>query len=81
MADKAEEAHRIRQNLADAVCPERMIESYMEMWEQGRMADQVDLLRKQRKTLMERLHGCQHALDCLDYLIFTTEKQRQCHEP
>lgn len=70
-----EEAGRVRRNLVDAVCPGAMIEEYMEMWSQGRQAEQLGLLQKHRKMLMERLHDCQYALDCLDYLIFTTKKE------
>lgn len=81
MSMKSEEADRIRQNLADAVCPDTLIENYMEMWAQRRVADQVGLLQKHRKSLLGSLHQYQKALDCLDYLLFTTEKQRQCNEP
>lgn len=80
MSMKGEEAHRIRQNLADAVCPDAIIEDYMELWANGRTADQVGLLQKHRKSLLGSLHQYQKALDCLDYLLFTIEKQRQSNE-
>ena len=80
MSMKGEEAHRIRRNLADAVCPDAIIEDYMELWANGRTADQVGLLQKHRKNLLGSLHQYQKALDCLDYLLFTTEKQRQSNE-
>lgn len=80
MSMKGEEAHRIRQNLVDAACPDTIIEGYMEMRANGRTADQVGLLQKHRKNLLNSLHDCQKALDCLDYLLFTTEKQRQSNE-
>lgn len=42
--------------------------------------EQVRLLRQHRAKLLENLHGCQTALDHVDYIIYETEKGRKNHE-
>lgn len=40
-------------------------------------AEQVRLLRRHRAKLLDNLHGCQAALERVDYLIYETEKGRK----
>ena len=42
--------------------------------ESKQTAQMLILLRRHRKDLLDRIHEQQKALDCLDYLIFQTEK-------
>lgn len=65
----------IRQNLADAECPEQAIEGFIALRSKGNIPEQLAFLVMHRKTLLTRLRQVQHALDCLDFLIFTLKKQ------
>lgn len=38
--------------------------------------EQVRILRRHRAKLLDNLHGCQTALDHVDYIIYETEKGR-----
>ena len=38
--------------------------------------EQIQLLRRHRAKLLDNLHGCQNALDHIDYIIYSTEKGR-----
>lgn len=39
--------------------------------------EQVRILRRHRAKLLDDLHGCQAALDHVDYIIYETEKGRK----
>lgn len=39
--------------------------------------EQIQLLRRHRAKLLDNLHGCQNALDHIDYIIYSTEKERK----
>ena len=39
--------------------------------------EQVRILRQHRAKLLDDLHGCQTALDHVDYIIYETEKGRK----
>lgn len=65
----------VRQNLVDAECPEEAIECFMALCSRGNIPEQLAFLAMHRKTLLNRMRQAQHALDCLDFLIFTIKKQ------
>lgn len=61
--------------LEDAGCDEETVRRYCELEAyQGRQSiackEQIRLLRKHRRLLMDQLHRCQQQLDCLDYLLY-----------
>lgn len=58
------------QNLEDAGCCRKMIESFMAYLEQGDLRGQLELLEKQRNCLLERVHAEEKQIDCLDYLVY-----------
>lgn len=62
-------------NLIDALCSKELSDRCYTLFEQGRTAQVLLLLRGHRKELLEQIHDRQRALDCLDYLIFQTEKE------
>jgi len=62
------------ENLLDAQCPEELRERCCMLAESKQTAQMLILLRRHRKDLLDRIHEQQKALDCLDYLIFQTEK-------
>lgn len=64
----------VRQNLADAECPEEAIECFIVLRSKGNIPEQLAFLAMHRKTLLNRMRQAQHALDCLDFLVFTLKK-------
>ncbi len=61
---------KVLQNLKDADCNAELISQFFRMEEAGKVSEQLRLLYRQRKILLERLHLNQKQIDCLDYLIF-----------
>ena len=75
---RLEQAHDegdVRRNLADAECPEEAIACFIALRSRGNVPEQLALLAMHRKTLLNRIRQAQHALDCLDFLVFTIKKQ------
>lgn len=66
----------IRQNLIDAGCGQEFITEFMEDLKQGKTTEELKLLAAHRRTLLDKLHREQKRIDCLDYLVYTMEKER-----
>jgi hypothetical protein len=69
----------ILKNLEDAGCEKHLIMDYIKCENNGRIQEQLCLLTKYRKVLLERIHEEQSRIDCLDYLIYkikTNNKKR-----
>ena len=62
------------ESLLDAHCSEKLSERCSVLAEHGQTGQMLILLREHRKELLNQIHEQQKALDCLDYLIFQTEK-------
>ena len=62
------------ENLLDAQCSEELSKRCSVVAEHGQTGKMLILLREHRKELLNQIHRQQKALDCLDYLIFQTEK-------
>jgi hypothetical protein len=60
----------VLKNLEDAGCEKHLIVDYLQCESKGRIQQQLCLLTKYRKVLLERIHEEQSRLDCLDYLIY-----------
>lgn len=65
----------IKQNLSDAKCPDEAAEDIIRMFKAGDMAGALQMMRKDRCRLMEELHESGRRVDCLDFLIRSTEKE------
>ena len=61
-------------NLIDAKCSQELSKRCYELFEHGQTGQMLILLRGHRKELLNQIHEQQKALDCLDYLIFQTER-------
>ncbi len=61
-------------NLIDAKCSQELSKRCYELSEHGQTGQMLILLRGHRKELLHQIHEQQKALDCLDYLIFQTER-------
>lgn len=66
---------RLKQNLSDAGCCNEASEDIIRMCEAGNMEDALRIMRKDRCRLMDELHESGRKVDCLDFLIRTTEKE------
>ncbi len=60
---------KVRQNLVDAGCNTKTITDFFALGETESLDQQLTLLRRHRRTLLEMLHKQQREIDCLDYLI------------
>ncbi len=58
------------QNLEDAGCEAEMIRDFLEWFEKGQQAKQLELLEHQREYLLGRVHMDERRISCLDYLIY-----------
>ena len=67
----------VRENLQDAGCREEDIAFIVNCLDQGRTDDAVAAMRKCRCERMEILHEEARKVDCLDYLIRKSEKERR----
>ena len=41
----------------------------------GVRQQQIELLCKHRRELLDELHGCQDKIDCLDYLLYQLKEK------
>lgn len=65
------------QNLKDAGCSEKTISDFLEDMTQEKLPEGLRLLQRHRRVLLDELHRDQRRIDCLDYLVFLLEKQKQ----
>ena len=65
------------QNLKDAGCGAQTIEKVCRLYGNGQVQDAIKTLRKHRCGLMDSLHESQERVDCLDFLVWRMEKERE----
>ncbi len=65
------------QNLCDAGCKPEQIKKYEECFVSKSPEEQLKYLKHCRCSLMEELHESQRRVDCMDFLIYKTEKEMQ----
>lgn len=73
MKDKFFSEETIREILHDADCP---IEFAQEFLETGNVVTRLQMLRRQRKRQLERIHAEEKKLDILDFLRDKLEQPR-----
>ncbi|MDB6354617.1 hypothetical protein PH235_13760 [Trichococcus sp. K1Tr] len=57
-------------NLKDAGCDDTTIATFLQYRQMNDQAKQMDLLKKHRNSLLDKIHEDQKAIDCLDYLFY-----------
>ena len=57
-------------NLKDAGCDDKTIAAFLHYRQMNEQAKQMDLLKKHRHSLLDKIHEDQKAIDCLDYLVY-----------
>jgi len=76
MAEANDVYGSIYQNLIDAGCSRQSIRQYMELVHEKNILELLKQLSKHRKHLLDQVHVHQKEIDCLDYLIYSLEKQK-----
>lgn len=71
-----DELPRLLRNLEDAGCDETLIQEFMQYNEGKNFSRQIRLLKTHRQKLLSSLHVCQSQIDCLDYLLYQIQKER-----
>ena len=64
------EQKSIIQNMQDAGCSQETIDCFLE-------SQEVSVLNKHRKCLLDGMHETQKKIDCLDYLIYQMKKHEK----
>lgn len=73
--DTQNKRENIIQNLRDTGCSEGFLTSFLDVYDQGKKQQQVDLLEHWRKEILERIHRQERQISCLDFLLYRIEKE------
>lgn len=65
----------LQSSLKDCGFDEKDTKKYLEYASDRRRAEQIRLLRQQRKRLMENLHRAQRQVDTVDYMLRSVQEQ------
>ena len=63
------------QNLEDAGCDPETVEEFLALDGEGQTGEQLKLLARQRRQLLDRVHREEKRIDCLDYLAYQLNKK------
>ena len=63
-------------NLKDAGCSPEMIIKFMGYAQESKKEEQLSLLEKHRKELLDKVHVEEKRIDCLDYLVYQVRQNR-----
>lgn len=80
MAEASDIQGILYQNLVDAGCDRETVQRCMALSQSGKTSGLLRLLASHRKTLLDAVHRNQKQLDCLDYLVYQTEKEQRQEE-
>lgn len=65
----------ILQCLKDCGCDERTAKQFLAYGQEARPRDQIRLLNRRRRSLMDDLHENQKKVDCIDFMIRELEQK------
>ena len=77
MAEASDTEGILRQNLIDAGCDPEIVQQCMELARGQRTAEMKRVLTRHRRTLLDTVHQSEKWIDCLDYLVYTLERQNK----
>ena len=63
-------------NLEDAGCDPETVEEFLALDGEGKTGEQLKLLARQRRQLLDRGHREEKRIDCLDYLAHQLNKMQ-----
>ncbi|MCM1253219.1 MAG: hypothetical protein NC321_10390 [Clostridium sp.] len=64
------------QNLKDAGCNQETIQCFMKCMEQDDVSGQMQLMEEHRRCLLNKVHEEEKKIDCLDYLVYQMERNK-----
>ena len=67
----------LRQTLVDAGCGPEVVRQCMALARKQDRDGVIRVLSHHRRALLDTLHQSEKQIDCLDYLVYTLEKQHQ----
>lgn len=68
---------KLIENLKDAGFDEPEIKEFMELYENSTPENQCNCLQKKRNELLDKVHKSEKCIDCLDYLKYSLEKEKE----
>ena len=68
---------RFIRNLKDSGCNAETIQKFLLLGREGKRSLQLQLLSRQRRSLLKKLHESQNKIDSLDFLIFSMKPDNQ----
>ena len=74
MAQALDTLEILHQNLLDAGCNAKMIKQCMDLAQEEKQADILPMLSRHRAELLETIHTGQRQIDCLDFLVYSMQK-------
>lgn len=76
MPDALNKCEVFLQNLKDAGCDETFIKTCMELIEEEKIIEIKKMLSNHKNEMMQDIRKRQKEMDCLDYLIYSLEKNK-----
>lgn len=76
MPDALDKKEVLIQNLKDAGCDAEQINTCINYSQSGKVHEMKNLLGKHKNHLMKEVHARQREVDCLDYLLYSLEKEQ-----
>ncbi len=70
-------AEQIAQNLRDAGCQDKFIQQFLAALANGTPAQQEQLLDRERRHILDKVHDEQKRLDRFDYLRYALKKEQE----
>ena len=80
MAQALDRLGILYQNLIDAGCDEKTVEQCLDLVKEERQADILPLLSRHRTSLLNVVRTGQKQIDCLDFLVYSVEKELRTAE-
>lgn len=77
MPNASDSQGMLRQNLIDAGGGADAVQTCMALAQERKTAELIRVLSRHRRTLLDTLHQSEKRIDCLDYLVYTLEKQNK----
>lgn len=74
------EKDRLLLCLKDAGCSQKKLEELRRELDAGHLDAVLRILKEHRASLLDRMHGCQKKIDCLDFLVCRLMEKMQNQE-
>lgn len=72
-----ESREEVVQNLKDAGCGPDTIEDFLLYLDREQKEEQITLLEKHRRELLNVVHKAEKKIYCLDYLVYQIKKEKE----